>query len=389
MKKKKYCGNRPAKLRFIIIDFFVDNFLRIIGSKKNKSFVNPQRVLLFNYGHLGDMLMMGYMINVLKIKYPKVETHLVVGRWCKVLIENNPLYDKIHYFNHYRNDRQNIPFLEKYVRHFKDIFFVMRELRKNQYSHSFDFRYSAYNANQMLPFLNIEQKNGFGSRGLGSLLDNEFYILSDESHTIDTQAQVLKSINVDINSKELQPNLLNYFGPAEMPPVGNKFIIIFPEAGNPERMLGLDFWVKIADEILSKMPNHQLIICGITDFNKKLSNSLSDKYVGKIIDATKTFSIIQIATLLDNADGAITLDSFPAHLASINTKTISFFKNASGNEYFPINSRHLHIIHDNEKVKSATAFRENMRVDFVESFQSNDFQSIFTIAIKSIMAHQD
>jgi heptosyltransferase III len=384
MKKKKYCGNRPAKLRFIIIDFFVDNFLRIIGSKKNKSFVNPQRILLFNYGHLGDMLMMGYMINALKAKYPNVEIHLVAGRWCKILIENNPLYDKIHYFDHFQNNRQAISFIQKYFTHLKDILKIIKNLKNVKFSHSFDFRYSAYTANQLLPFLQIEQKNGFGTRGLGGLLDNEYFLLPDGSHSLDVQGQVLKSVDIQIDSKVIQPFIPNNFNEVQNPQINSNYLMIFPETGNPERMFILDFWVKITDFILNEYPDFQLIICGVTDFNAQLADILQAKYPNNIIKATKTFSIPQIINLLEKAKGAVTLDSFPAHLSSIKTNTLSLFKNASGNEYFPINSFPIHIIHDNLIAKNAESFREKMKVSYVETFESPKFEENLRMSIKTL-----
>jgi heptosyltransferase III len=384
MKKRKYCGNRPAKLRFIIIDFFVDNILRIFGLKKNQTYVIPQKILLFNYGHLGDMLMMGYMIDALKSKFPNVEIHLVAGRWCKLLIENNPLYDKIFYLDHFQNNRQSIPFLKKYFNHFKDTFLVIQSLRKVKYSHSFDFRYSAYNATQLLPFLNIQQKNGFGTRGLGSLLDYEYFLLSNNTHTLDIQGQVLKSIGVNIDSKSIQPVMPNVFEVKQTLKIQSDYFIIFPETGNPERMFSDDFWYRIIDFIFVKMPDVQLVICGVTDFNNQIARTLYSKYPNNIIEATKTLSIPQIINLLENSKGAITLDSFPAHLSSLKTNTLSFFRNGSGNEYFPINSYPIHIIHNNHSSKDATSFREKMLVDYVENFDNNEFDNLLNDAFTSL-----
>jgi heptosyltransferase III len=384
MKKRKYCGNRPAKLRFILIDFFVDTILEIFGSKKNHAYVIPQKILLFNYGHLGDMLMMGYMINVLKRKYPKVEIHLVAGRWSKLLIENNLLYDKIFYLDHFQNNRQSISFFKKYFTHFKDTFLVIKALRKIEYTNSFDFRYSAYNANQLLPFLAIEQKNGFGTRGLGGLLDMEYFLLSNNTHTLDVQGQVFKNIGVDINSKSIQPLILNALETKPTLQIQSDYILIFPETGNPERMFSHDFWQKNIDFILLKIPDIQLVICGVTDFNSQLAQTLQTKYPNNIIEATKTLSIPQIINLLEKSRGAITLDSFPAHLASIKTNTLSFFNNGSGNEYFPINSCLIHIIHNNFSSKDATSFREKMFVNYVENFEDYDFKVLLESAFTEL-----
>ena len=381
MKRRKYCGNRPAKLRFIILDFFVDTILAIICKKKNSNDVIPKKILLFNYGHLGDMLMMGYMINALRIKHPSVEIHLIAGRWCKILIENNPLYDKIFYFNHFQNSRQSIAFIKKYFVYVKDIFSLIKSLKNEKYSHSFDFRYSAYNANQILPFLNIQQKSGFGTRGLGGFLDKEYFLLQNGTHTIDVQVQGLKNIGVNVDCHNIQPVILNNFENIDSLKIDGKFLLVFPETGNPERMLSIDFWGKVIDLVFFKNPDIQLVICGVTDFNHQLSDALKKRFSEKIIEATNTISIPQIINLLKKSEGAITLDSFPAHLSSSQTKTLCLFKNGSGNEYIPINSFPVHIIHDHKFSKNVVSFRDKMTINYVENFESDIFENQFKKSI--------
>ena len=373
MKKRAYCGNRPAKLKFLMIDFFVDTILSIIGYKRNQTDVIPQKILLFNYGHLGDALMMGYMINALKIKYPRTEIHLVVGRWCKILLENNALYDKIMYLDHFQTNRQPLTFLKKYFYYLRDSFSVINLLRKEKYSHSFDFRYSGYNANQLLPFLNIQQKIGFGTRGLGGLLDREYYLLPDGSHTIDVQSQGLRNIGLEISSKSVIPKVFFNSDLQNIIDISLKYIVIFPEAGSTDRMFSIDFWEKIIDHIFEKNEINKIVFCGVTEFNAQLSTALNSKYPNRIVDATNVLKIPQIVNLLEKSEGSITLDSFPAHLASSQTVTLCLFKNGTGSEYFPINSFPIVIIHDHHFSKNVVTFRENMTINYVENFESKDF----------------
>lgn len=384
MKKREYCGNRPAKLRFMIIDFFVDTILSIIGYKKNENYVTPQKILLFNYGHLGDILMMSYTVNALKIKYPSVIIHLVAGRWGRVLIENNLLYDKIFYLDHVHTNRQPITLFKKYLHYFQDIFSVIKKAREEQYSHSFDFRYSAYNANQLLPFLNIEQKNGFGTRGLGGFLDQEYFLLKNGTHTIDVQGQIMKSAGLTINSKSIQPVLNTEFMNKSEVDIDSKFLIIFSEAGSPERMVTINCWEKIIDSIIFQNADIQILICGLTDFNSQLFNSLNIKYPNKFIDATNTLKIPEIINLLKKAEAAITLDSFPAHIASTQTKTLCLFKNGYGTEYLPINSFPTQIIHNHHVSKNVIEFRENMTINYVEDFEGQTFNNTFKKAISEL-----
>ena len=232
---------------------------------------------------------------------------------------------------------------------------------------------STHNANQILPFIHIEQKCGFGTRGLGGFLDKEYFLLQNGTHTIDVQIQGLKNIGVEVDSHSIQPVILNNFEVTDLLKLESKFLVIFPESGNPEKMITLDSWHRIIGTIFLIRPDIQLVICGITDFNMQLSKELKTKYHAKVIEATKTLSIPQIINLLKKSEGAITLDSFPAHLSSCQTNTLCLFKNGSGNEYFPINSFLTHIIHDHQFSKDVASFRDKMSVNYVENFQSNIF----------------
>lgn len=368
----------------MILDFFVDTILTIIGHKKNSDDIIPHKILLFNYGHLGDMLMMGYMVNALRIKHPNIEIHLVAGRWCKVLLENNPLYDRIFNIDHFQNNRQSISFLKKYLVYVRDIFKLIKLLKNEKYSHSFDFRYSAYNANQILPFLSIQQKCGFGTRGLGGFLDKEYFLLQDGTHTIDVQIQGFKNIGIDVNSHNIEAVILNNFDSTEPLKLDSKFLMIFPETGNPMRMFAIDFWDKIIDLVFLKQADTHLVICGVTHFNKQLSERLKRKYPDKITEASKSLSIPQIIKLLKKSEGAITLDSFPAHLSSVQTKTLCFFKNGFGTEYLPINSFPVQIIHDHQFSKDVVFFRDKMTIKYVENFHGGLFENQLEESIKQL-----
>lgn len=373
MLKREYCGNRPTKLRLLIIDFFVDFFVLIFGGKKKKNNILPTKILLFNFGHLGDILMLSYMINELKQKFPKTEIHLVAGNWCKNLIENNELFDKIFYVNHHKTNRGKSSEFSKFWLYISDILAFVRSQKLHLYSHSFDFRYSAHNANILLPFLNIEQKIGFGSVGFGGFLDNEKFILQQNYHTIDIQSQGLNDLGLLINSKTVSPKV---FLPEEMSNLVETnfpYYMIFPEAGAENKMISHEFWIKIITVLIEKKKVVKLLICGLTDFSKTLVRKLlQENHETKVVDAVGKLSILQINSLLKKASGAITLDSFPAHLASAHTQTFCLFKDGFGFEYFPINNFPTYIAHNHLPSKNFQDFRPKMKIEYISSFENED-----------------
>lgn len=384
MKIRKYCGNRPTKLKFRIIDFFVDTILSIVGSKKKDANNPPQQVLLFNFGHLGDMLMMGYMVNAFKKKYPNIKVHLVVGRWCKLLVENNPLFDEVEYLDHYKTNRQSISVFAKYKIFIRDSISLIKKYRNNDYTHSFDFRYSAHNANFILPFLKIQQKNGFGTRGLGGFLDNEYFMLKNETHTIDVQAQGLNSLYVDIDSANIKTFLPPYLEKNDEIKSEKNVFMIFPEAGTNNRMFSINFWINVIEVLRSQKSDSQIMICGITDFSKTMNDVLTTTFGIEVIIPFTKLTIPQIISTLKTSEGAITLDSFPAHLATTQTPTLCLFKEGTGIEYFPINAFPTYVIHNHQFSKNITSFRDKMKIEYIDSFERHDFNVTLLTAINYV-----
>ena len=373
MRKRNYCGNRPIKLKLLFIDFFVDFFYSIFGEKKEKGNIFPKKILLFNFGHLGDMLMMGYMINALKQSFPKIEIHLVAGLWCKDLIEKNELFDKIFYVNHYKTNRSSASNFAKFRLYLKNVFEFINIQKHQFYTHSFDFRYSGHNANILLPFLNIEKKIGFGSVGYGGFLDDEYFIPQQTSHTIDIQAQGLNSLGLSINSKLIQPKIFLPKDNSNLLNIVTPFFMVFPEAGDDVKMVNHEFWIRIIAILAEKKDDSKIIICGLTEYSKELIIKLSlKKYHEKIVDAIGKLSILQINTLLEKSSGAITLDSFPAHLASAQTPTLCLFKDGFGLEYLPINKFPVIVIHNHTPSKNIKDFRPDMNIEYIPSFENLD-----------------
>ena len=373
MQKRDYCGNRPTKLRLLFIDFCVDFFVSIFGDKRTKESIFPKKILLFNFGHLGDMLMMGYMINALKQNFPKIEIHLVSGRWCKDLIDKNELFDKVFYVNHYKTNRSSASDFAKFRLYLTDIIAFISTQKNQFYTHSFDFRYSGHNGNILLPFLNINQKIGFGTVGYGGFLDKEYFIPQQNSHTIDIQVQGLNSLGLSINSKLILPKILLPNDVSNLLQLDTPFFMIFPEAGAANKMVNHEFWMRIINILVEKKDDSKIVICGLTEYSRELIIKLSrENCHKKIVDAIGKLSILQINSLLEKSEGAITLDSFPAHLASAQTRTFCLFKDGFGLEYLPINKFPVAVIHNHTPSKNVKDFRPNMNIRYIPSFEDSD-----------------
>ena len=111
----------------------------------------------------------------------------------------------------------------------------------------------------------------------------------------------------------------------------------------------------------------------MTEFSDTLVHKLlQENYETKVVDAVGKLSILQINLLLKKASGAITLDSFPAHLASVHTQTFCLFKDGFGFEYFPINNFPTYIAHNHLPSKNFQDFRPKMKIEYISLFENED-----------------
>lgn len=381
LKFRQYCALRRVKyflwLKDIFVDFYAWAFYK--QSLKKLQATNTPKILFFNSGHLGDALIMSYCLPTIKEKYPNAQIDVVCGDWCKFVFTENPLVRKVIVQNHFMTNRSAISDFEKFKIHLKTAFLAQKELKKEIYDYAFDVRYSGAVMLWLLPFIKVKNAFGFGTRGFGGLLSKEFFLPNEEFHVYEMIALLLKEIGVETSVLNVKPYLP--FKSASVESVKQKVgissntILIFPESGAEIRMMSVEFWVELCGKLLSKS-KFDLMLCGEKEFTKNLYKELQNQLVNfqnRIAFAGK-LTLSEVATLPQIANAAITLESFPAHLCSIYTKTVILGKEGSGFQFFPINNNPVLMFHNHSYSKDLKLERSNLTCKFVENFEENSIK---------------
>ena len=100
---------------FLVIDkllwFVLDN-------KFNARFISrPQKILLTNIAHLGDVVVATSVLPVLKSAFPDAEIGFLVGSWSQVVVHDHPMIKWVHSFDHVMHNRVAMPFWRKMLQH--------------------------------------------------------------------------------------------------------------------------------------------------------------------------------------------------------------------------------------------------------------------------------
>jgi heptosyltransferase-3 len=385
MKYRKYCALRRILYFLWLKDVFVDVFAKLVYKPRLKNIPSnaSKKIVFFNSGHLGDALIMSYNFPEIKKKYPDAVIDVVCGDWCKFVFDKNPLVRKVIVQNHFMTNRAGVSEFKKRLIHFKTALLAAKELKKEVYDFSIDVRYSGAVSHWILPFINVKESYGFGSRGYGGLLQKEFFLPDNQFHTYEMQTQLLKEIGVNTTVSSVVPYLpfesVNLEELKKKTNISANSLLIFPEAGEEGRMFDNGFWRKLCAEILEKTP-YDLLFCGEKSFTELLFKDLQNQLSGfkNRIDFAGKLRLSEVAALPQIVAAAIVLDSFPAHLCPISCKTLVLGKKAAGYHFFPINNKPTLMFHDHVLSKAYTLPRESFSSQYIENM-TNIVEDISTL----------
>lgn len=351
-KHKYYESERKSGLIIFFIkfiDLWVDLFAFFF--KKQGKRTSSQDILISSFGHLGDGLMISYTFPLIKNKYPDAKIDLLVGDWCKPIFENNPYVNDVIVINHFFTNRKTISSLKKLVVHFQTTMSAYKALKHKQYAYSFDVRYTTATSHYFTHFLNVGKRVGFGSAGFGGLLDSELPLPPLNMHLLEIVGLLFREADMKLELSEIIP----YFSLKTSEEVTqskfqtfsleNDYAVIFPETGEPLRAISFDFWEKVVYE-LSTLFEGNILVIGQNNETDLWAKTLKEKYGEKVFVKTNGLNLPDLIIVTAKAKIALTLESFPAHLGSIFTQTVSLFKDGAGFTYFPIAKYKSVVIHN-------------------------------------------
>lgn len=380
--KRNYSGTPRETVPLRLIDFFVDIYAKWIYKKRQRGQASDHpKVLIASLGHLGDALTVSYLFPIILQKYPYAVIDLISPTWCKAVHTYNPYIRHVFYIDHFLSNRSNSTLWQKIKQHYRTFRLALIGLRKEKYDYYLDVRTSYSVAHFILPFIHVNKAVGFNRRGLGGFLDIELDIPAHgQFHHFETYAALLKEIGIEVSLAgvvpyfHIDPSVSWTTIQSKLPLRVNKpYILLFPETGEEHRQMSPDFWATLVRDVLKKS-DYSVVLCGQTDLSGeiviKINNSTKDKFSTKLIDVSKRLSIQELAFMANEAQYALTLDSFPEHLCCIFCKTITIYK-ASGLPFFPIANFEVLLFHSHLPSVDVPFARNNIEIHYYENTETN------------------
>lgn len=384
-KPRKYCAPRSIGYPLQVLDVGVDAYAA--GSYRHRNLGPPNtdspRILLMNSGHLGDALTMTYLLPFIRARYPAAVIDVLAGDWCAPILRDNPYIRRVITLNHANTNRRNIGKWAKWQDHIRTMRAAITTLRTEVYDYSIDVRFSDSPMHFILPFIRVRRAIGFGTRGFGGLLNDEFFLPDGEFHHLNQLLRLLEPMDVRATLREITPYfpvndaargalLEKLNGPGN----GPSLILVCPESGEPTRFLPPDFWLRLTEKLLAET-SAQVVFCGQKPETSGLAIQLTQQHPdrqNRLIDTVGKLTLTELAALAERAEQAYTVESLPAHLCSVFCPTVSFFRNGTGLQFFPLGNQAVTIFHNHPYSENLTLDRAGFSAIFVTDFDGTVIQ---------------
>ena len=280
-----------------------------------KKIAYPQKILVCNTAHLGDVLYTFPIIENLKAKYPNSSIDFLCSSETEDFILLNKNIRNVYTLDHFFLNRKNINFFIKIFFFLKQLFFLKRKLSKTHYDLALDFYpYYPNSVAYLKFFFNVKMITSFMSSGFYQLSD--IFVKSDfhELHIYDQYIHLFNStFKIKYSGKLIYKK--NYLGIDSVKISSKKNVIIQPCSANSKREWSIENWIMLCEKFNSI--GYNCFFLGKGDREKELIRliilQLKNKKLNHDFSNKLTFS--NYISYVKKIRYFIGVESFGAHLS--------------------------------------------------------------------------
>jgi len=293
-------------------------------TKKNKK-DKYNNVIVFQLGHLGDLVLTEPLLRNLKENNNAGKVTLVVGSWNHDLAKNIPAVDEVLIFDsllYRRRDKSS------FANFLKDLFVFLSKVYAAKYDLGIDLR-GHINSLYLLYLSNIKNIIGFNYVGHGIFLQHKRK-LDETLYEKDRLLSMLDLIKYKLLNSELKYNLSEEkcvkatdYLKSQGYDSKDKLIAVFPGAPYNPRRWPAESYALLADKIIDEKIGQVIILGGIQDKPsvKKMTSCMKNRPIQWIGN-----DINMLAGLIKKCNAFVGNDTGPMHLAvALDIPTIALF----------------------------------------------------------------
>lgn len=293
----------------------IDSLARLLPKRKGKvEEVRTLRVLVANWGHLGDLVSILPLLQYLE-RHPRVkELGVLIGSWSGPVLEATNLAARIHIIDHWALDRSNKSSIRKFVQYLMRRTSLVRELRQCRYDISIDTFASFPSSHGITWSAFIPRRVGFTSGGLGPCLTDQFRWFPDNKLMLIHQLRLLEPMLGEFSPKSLAASYPGFDSevPEDLLGVGTGPYIVIHMGPKSIRGWVPEKWVLLAATL--KERGYNLVATGGAGSEMESAQQLSEKVSVRNLSGRLSWG--QFVATVANAAGIVTIDSVTGHVAA-------------------------------------------------------------------------
>ena len=315
-KRREMTGPYRARNPFLIAALYTADAVASFLPRRQEEIREdrPLRVLVVNWGHLGDVVTILPLLKFLEL-HPRVqELGVLVGSWSRSVLETSDISARIHVIDHWHLDRSKTPISRKIAQYFAGRRFLVRDLSQCRYDMSIDTFASIPSSHGITWSAAIPRRVGFTTGGLGPCLTDPFDWIPNDKSMLDHQLELLKPLLGNVYPKHL-PASYSGFEPTALEDllgtVERPYIVLHM---GPSNIRG---WVPEKWHLLAaalKDQGYDLVATGGPGEEMHAARILSEKI--QVRDLTGVLSWPQFVATVANATAVATIDSVAGHIAA-------------------------------------------------------------------------
>ena len=313
----------------------IDAGLRLVPVRRLQPQVYYERILLSNWGHLGDVVLTLPAVAVLRKHYPGALIGMIVGSWAKPVVEGSGLVDHLHVIDHWIVSRANGG---KYTRWKKTRHQSLNEIRSHRYEIGIDFYPFFPPAHPLFWIAGIKRRVGFDSTGFGPLLTSPVRWRDADRPVSDYARDLLDQVlPLPTSPQELKFSYpTSNFPPLPAGLATGSYTVVHPGAGAPFKDWGEWNWRTLV-MALRKQGRH-LVLTGTGESEISLAQRLQGDGISNLVGKLDWNGLVAV---IANASALICPDTVVGHLGALfQVPTVAIYTGTNNSaQWGPLNPR--------------------------------------------------
>ncbi len=291
--------NRKANIAIHIIDTLLSCYR--IGAKRHFNIPKPNKILISNSAHIGDVIMTTALTPLIRQALPQCEIGMLVGSWAKPLVYD--LVEQVHTLDHWKLTQ-----IRGYHKRFRS---TLKELKEEAYDVVIECCYYFPSSIYLTYCAKIPVRIGYTSGGFGPLLTHPVQY-TNRLQSVSEHFAALLSLVIPIDWSLLKPTLK-----VKDNSLKGEYIVIHMGSGNPIKEWPVERWRALAQAL----PNYRLVFTGK---GEKEARAIAFVTAGlnNTLDLSNRLSLEECVAVIDGAALLVAVDTGVGHIAAA-TETAS------------------------------------------------------------------